>query len=1117
MGLFDKLFKKKKDVPEAKKGAPEVKNTAKVKKEKPSISEEEASELLRERFEGFAPIESERNREICDKFVARGIIDYNKGSFDETALGELTFDELCLIYNAIGQFVEKNAAHLTHVKESAALYKKSLRKKLLAMLSTFPVYTINATMINLPYIAFPLQVPSLLLYTNRKIAESEVADIHRVYDWVEIFEITPEKFDDVFGEYFCTGYKTVYINGKTQVKIEDVYKAKSLDKYGHTCIESCSRMVNFRQTSASIQSRAKAENRNLAENEIELLNNMYYNASVSLWEGSLCLAAELPAEFESKMQQDPSVSVTSFFKDGHFPILMHSHKDGQHSMCLFTDLWAVQKFYKKAGYFATFPILTRSEYNEIKNDNTAAGFLINPGREGFFLSKDILNELSTKGEKPSISEEEASELLQERFEGYAPIESGRNQEIFNEFVAKGITDYDKGLFNKTAVSELTFDELCLIYNEIGQFVEKNASHLTHIKESAALYKKFLRKRILERLSTFPVYTINAKVTNTPCAFHPLESSSLPPDVKEGSLSLPLYTSKEAAELEVSDLRAVYDWVEIFEILPEKFDTVFGEYFCTGYKTVYINGKTKVKIEDVCKVKSLDEYGHTCVKSCSKMIVFMQTSASIQSGAKAENRNLDENEMVLLNNMYYNASVSLWEDTLCLAAKLPAESEKLLQQDSPIPVPSITSLFKDGHFPSLIATREDGQGCICVFTDSWAVQRVYKKEAHVVTISVPTKTRYDGIKNENTIVGILVNPEREGFFLSKNMLNQLSAKEKRPSISEEASELLRERFEGFAPIESGRNQEICNKFVGKGIINYKNNSFDEAALSELTFDELCLIYNEISQFVEKNASHLIHVKESAALYKKFLRKRILERLSTFPVYTVNAKATALPYVENDSSFLLYTNKKLAEAVVSDHVDWLEVSEIAPEHFNAAFCEFFCTGYKVVNVNGQTKVKIDDVYEIKPIRTYGNICVESCGRMIDYKQTLASLLSRARAEKRDLSESENKRLNQQSYAVSVSLLKNALLVPAEQENGMLKEILVPFVSFGDGRKFVGFFTDQGAINRYYRNPVSSAALPDLIRDLYDKIKNDNTVSGIIINPGREEYMMTKDMLHQLLTSK
>lgn len=346
-------------------------------------------------------------------------------------------------------------------------------------------------------------------------------------------------------------------------------------------------------------------------------------------------------------------------------------------------------------------------------------------------------------------------------------------------------------------------------------------------------------------------------------------------------------------------------------------------------------------------------------------------------------------------------------------------------------------------------------------------------------------------------------------------NTAKVKEEKPSISEEeASELLRERFEGFAPIESERYREICNKFVAKGIVDYKNGSFDEAALSELTFDELCLVYNSIGQLIEKTAPHL---KGIAALYKKSLRKKLLAKLSTFPVYTVNAKATALPYVENDSSFFLYTNKKLAEAVVSDHVGWLEVSEIAPEHFNALFGEFFCTGYKVVNVNGKTKVKIDDVYIIKPVSTYGNICVESCGRMIDYKQTLASFLSRARAEKRDLNEPENKQLNRQSYAVSVSLLKDTLLLPAEQENGMLKKIVVPFVNFGDGRKFVGLFTDQGAINRYYRKSVPSAALPDLIRDQYDEIKNDSTVSGIIINPGREEYMMTKDMLNQLLTSK
>ena len=420
MGLFDKLFKKKKDVPEAKKGAPEVKNTAKVKKEKPSISEEEASELLRERFEGFAPIESERNREICNKFVAKGIIDYKNGSFDEAALSELTFDELCLVYNEIGQLIEKTAPHL---KGIAALYKKFLRRKILERLSTFPVYTINAKVSNLPCIPYPTQAPSLLLYTDRKMAELKVSETTESLgglDWTEVFEITPENFDNNLGEYFCTGYKTVYVNGKTKVKIEDVFNAKPLDAYGHTCVESCRRMIAYNQWLVIMQSRAKSRDGNMTENEINLVNALYYDASFSLWEDSLCFGVQLPAGIENMSQQDAHAALATLFKDGNIPTMTASFEDGQNYICLFTDLWAVQKYYKEKGYFTTLT-LTESKYDELKHDNTIAGFLINPGRERFVLSKKILNESSTKEEKPSISEKEASELLQERFEGYAPI------------------------------------------------------------------------------------------------------------------------------------------------------------------------------------------------------------------------------------------------------------------------------------------------------------------------------------------------------------------------------------------------------------------------------------------------------------------------------------------------------------------------------------------------------------------------------------------------------------------------------------------------------------------------------------------------------------------------
>lgn len=369
-------------------------------------------------------------------------------------------------------------------------------------------------------------------------------------------------------------------------------------------------------------------------------------------------------------------------------------------------------------------------------------------------------------------------------------------------------------------------------------------------------------------------------------------------------------------------------------------------------------------------------------------------------------------------------------------------------------------------------------------------------------------------------------ERKKYKLSIKFINDSIEKEEKekkeekeiePSVqTTETSQILNERFQGLVSINDDRNQIICDKFIAKGIVEFENGSFDENTLDELTFDEFCHIYSTIGWFVEKAAPNL---KESAISYKIFLRKKLLKRLSAFPVYTINAKVTGLPYVKQDSSLLLYTNKKIAELTVSNSgIDWIEIFEITPQCFNTVFCEYFCTGYKAVNINGETIVKIEDVYETKPTDTYGNICVESCVRMIDYKQTLAMFNSKAKAENRNLNEDEIKHLNRQSYAVSVSLLENTLCLPAEFGNELSQNINIvfPLVCFENGQKFIGLFTDQGALNRYYRKSVSCVVLPDLIRDQYNKIKNDNSICGILINPGREEYMMTKEMLTQLFDS-
>ena len=359
----------------------------------------------------------------------------------------------------------------------------------------------------------------------------------------------------------------------------------------------------------------------------------------------------------------------------------------------------------------------------------------------------------------------------------------------------------------------------------------------------------------------------------------------------------------------------------------------------------------------------------------------------------------------------------------------------------------------------------------------------------------------------------------GFFDKFNKKTELNQKQVPPSKTSNKQlmyndSILYEQFQGFAPVNGDRNNEICDKFIAKGIAEFSNNSFNENTLDELTFDEFCHIYSTIGWFVDKIAPGL---KENAVLYKQFLRKKLLLKLSTFPIYTIYTTVNNLPFVAQDGSLLLYSNKKMAEMTIQNsNIDWLEIFEISPELFNTAFCEYFCTGYQSVNINGQTKVKIEDIYETKPIEAYGNVCIESCTRMIDYKQTQAMIVSKAKEENRNLNDDEIKQLNRQSYAVSVSLLKTSLLLPAEIDNGVLKTISVPLVSFADGRKFIGLFTDQGAINGYFKKTVSCVAFPDLISDQYNECKDDTNISGILINPGREEYMMTKEMLTQLFAN-
>jgi len=327
-------------------------------------------------------------------------------------------------------------------------------------------------------------------------------------------------------------------------------------------------------------------------------------------------------------------------------------------------------------------------------------------------------------------------------------------------------------------------------------------------------------------------------------------------------------------------------------------------------------------------------------------------------------------------------------------------------------------------------------------------------------------------------------------------------------------ILEEHIQLLEKFEQQKVGEVCNTYIIKGIAAFALGSFDERALESLSFGEFCLVYNNIGWFVDKVGKE--QVKKDAIKYKKFLRKWIFRRLSKMNTYVIYANVTNLPFVDNDSSLRLYVEKEAAQLVIDKSgMDWLKIQEITPQNFERYFAEFVCTGYKQVNLNGSIKAGLAEVCDVRPMEAYGNTCVEQCVGMVDYRQSQALRIMKAKEENREFNEEDVQWLSRQSWAVSKTLLECSLLLPAVVEDGKVISISTPLASFPDGSKYIGLFTDQFAIDTFFRQSTASVAVPNLIEDSYKKCENDDSVAGILINPGREEYKMTKEMLKQLLS--
>jgi hypothetical protein len=98
---------------------------------------------------------------------------------------------------------------------------------------------------------------------------------------------------------------------------------------------------------------------------------------------------------------------------------------------------------------------------------------------------------------------------------------------------------------------------------------------------------------------------------------------------------------------------------------------------------------------------------------------------------------------------------------------------------------------------------------------------------------------------------------------------------------------------------------------------------------------------------------------------------------------------------------------------------------------------------------------------------------------------------------------------SEVVRHLLLAN-LCLPAEKKEDGSATFSVLTAVMPSGQKWAAIFTDSFAIARYMRKTPTSIVFPNLVSDIAKGIRSGKIadVSGILINPGREEFKMTVD---------
>ena len=129
-------------------------------------------------------------------------------------------------------------------------------------------------------------------------------------------------------------------------------------------------------------------------------------------------------------------------------------------------------------------------------------------------------------------------------------------------------------------------------------------------------------------------------------------------------------------------------------------------------------------------------------------------------------------------------------------------------------------------------------------------------------------------------------------------------------------------------------------------------------------------------------------------------------------------------------------------------------------------------------------------------YGIVCPTACNYMICYKERELALECDEDASGQERSEEETAKQKALFNGIVRELGHRVLLLPDEKHRK--KSI--------ENKHVLVVFTDRFALNIY--DPTSSMSTSETdLDELYRLAEEDETIMGIVVNPGREDFRMKK----------